>query len=446
MNKYDYNYYNYNNYNHIIHNMSLISIPNISSLLYPRVKIASAGHYIIFADDVASGRPCKKIEKKIARKVLPYYANTHSNAYCGILMKKMIQETREYLCRVLNVPASHKILFTGNGCTGAVNHLINSIDYSQYAMCNIYITAYEHYSNYLPWVELAKKTKGMQVIVFEKEIHLNNSVSCLNIISVSACSNVTGQLTDIAYLQNIRQQYRNTYLFLDMAASAPYVKIDISAMGADAVFISPHKFLGGPGTSGMLIADEKLFTSSHPYCPGGGCVINANSKKIIYENSLERKEVGGTPNIIGIIKTQYVFKLKEKLMPIIEHNEQLLVRIVYTKFAEFVHKYNIVIIGGTFYNNRLPIVSFSIPGAHYNLIVALLNDNYGVQSRGGINCCGLLAEKIGISGWCRLSFNYLMSISDVNYVLNAVEEIINTWPSFVGKYDYSPEKNLFMLK
>ena len=424
--------------------MNLKPIPNIKSLLYPAPIIA--GHRIIFADDVASGRPCKKIEKKIGREVLPYYANTHSNAYCGILMKKMIQETRDYLYKVLNIPSSHKILFTGNGCTGAVNHLINSIDYSRYMSCNIYITAYEHYSNYLPWVELAKRNKGMQVIVFDNELHLSNMASCLNIISVSACSNVTGKIVNISRLNTIRQQYQNTYLFVDLAAGAPYLDINIKEMGADAVFISPHKFLGGPGTSGMLIADEKLFTSGHPYCPGGGCVVNANSKKIIYESALERKEVGGTPNIIGIIKIQYVFKLRSKLFNIIEHNEQIITRLVYTRFASYVQKYGIIVLDGTFWNDRLPIVSFSIPGAHYNLIVALLNDRYGVQSRGGINCCGLLAEKLGLAGWCRLSFNYLMPMEDINYVLDAINSIIQTWPNYLRDYDYSEEKNLFTLK
>lgn len=427
--------------------MSLIEIPDLKSLLYPAPKLEN-GKPIIFADDVASGRPCKKIEKKLAKNVLPYYANTHSNAYCGILMKKMIQDTRTYLAKILGIPVTHKILFTGNGCTGAINHLINSIDYSRYSMCNIYITAYEHYSNYLPWVELAKKTKNMQIIVFNEasDLRLNNAVSCLNIISMSACSNVTGRIFDINSINAIRNQYKNTYLFLDLAAGAPYININVTALQADAVFISPHKLLGGPGTSGMLIAHEKLFTTEHPYCPGGGCVINANSKKIVYENSLERKEVGGTPNIIGIIKIKYVFKLKEKIFDIIRHNEDIIAQIVYSRFADFTLKYGIIVLDGHSSQNRLPIVSFSIPGIHYNLVVAILNDKFSVQSRGGINCCGLLAEKLNMKGWCRISFNYLMTLDVINYILASVEEIINTWPTYIKLYNYSPEKNLFTLR
>lgn len=421
-------------------------IPKIKKLLYPAPKLKN-GYKIIFADDVASGRPCKKIEKKIAKRILPYYANTHSNAYCGILMKKLIQKTREYLQVILNIPKTHKILFTGNGCTGAINHLVNSIDYLRYDVCNIYITPYEHYSNYLPWVEIAKKYSHISIIIFSspEELHLNNMKSCLNIISITAASNVSGKITDINEIINIKNQFKNTFLFLDMACSAPYVNINIAKMQADAVFISPHKFLGGPGSSGILIANEQLFTTLHPYCPGGGCVKNANSKSIIYENTLEKKEVGGTPNIIGIIKIGYIFRLKEKLFPIIEHNEAYLTKYIYSRFYTYISKYGIVVID-PYEKSRLPIVAFSIPDVHYNYIVALLNDLFSIQSRGGINCCGLLAEKTGLKGWCRLSFNYLMSQETVDFILESVEYICINWRKYLDSYKYLEDQNLFIKK
>ena len=407
---------------------------------------------IIFADDIASGRPCKLIERMVENNILPYYANTHSNAYCGILMKKLIQETRDYIRMLFKLKSYHKILFTGNGCTGAINHLVNSINYLQWKTVNIFITKYEHYSNYLPWIEMAKQHTNINVIIYDHDtelLRMNSDINVRNIISITMCSNVTGKITDLSIIKKIRTISKNTYLFLDMACSAPYVSINMDDLGADAIFISPHKFLGGPSTAGLLIVDEKIFTSEHPYCPGGGCVKNATSEIIVYEDSLERKEVGGTPNIIGIIKIKYILELKSKLFDIISNNELIIASYVYARFALYMRKYKIIVIDGCSSDNRLPIVSFSISGVHYNYIVALLNDQFSIQSRGGINCCGLLGEyytkKYGITGWCRISFNYMMSADTINFILDAVEHVIINHSIYTTMYKYDAAKNLYML-
>jgi selenocysteine lyase/cysteine desulfurase len=285
---------------------------NNKKYLYKSPKIPDINKTIIFADDTASGRPSPYIENQIVKHILPYYSNTHSNAYCGILMKEYIQKTRDYIRTTFNLKKYHKILFSGNGCTGAINHLCNSINYKKYNKVYIYITKDEHYSNYLPWYEISRHYDNVQVSIIKKADDLKNMTTCpkcLNIISINGCSNVTGKIRNLKPFINIKNKFENSYLLVDMAACAPYIKLDVSNL--DGIYVSMHKFLGGVSTPGLLIVNEKIFNSDHPYCPGGGCVQKANTKEIIYETDLEKKESAGTPNIVGIIKIGYVLELKE---------------------------------------------------------------------------------------------------------------------------------------
>lgn len=418
-----------------------------TKLLY---KIENEKHKIIFADDTASGRPCKLIDKKIEKLILPYYSNTHSNAFCGILMKNLINDTRNYIRKEFNLKKHHKILFSGNGCTGAINHLVNSINYSAYSKVNIYITKYEHYSNQLPWFESAKNNYNTKVHIFEHatDIELNNDKNILNLISVNGCSNVNGCIYDLTELKKLRKNAANTYLLVDYACCAPYININMNDL--DGVYISMHKFLGGHGTPGLLIVHEKLFQKSKPYTCGGGCVKNANNTEIVYENDIEKRESAGTPNIVGIIKIMYILQLKKKLMPIITHNEHIITKYVYDRFNTFKRKYDIIIIDGFKCQDRLPIVSFAIKDVHYNYIVILLNDLFGIQSRGGQSCCGLLSQyikkKYNIDGWCRITFNYMMNEETINYILNSCEFIIINHKKYSDLYVYNKKDNLFNKK
>jgi|694.fasta_scaffold00943_39 selenocysteine lyase/cysteine desulfurase len=405
---------------------------------------------IIFADDTASGRPCKFIDKQITKMILPYYSNTHSNAFCGIYMKNLLNETRKYIRQEFNLKPFHKIFFSGNGCTGAINHLANSIDYKLYKKVNIYITKYEHYSNQLPWNEQANLYNNTKVIIFEdsNDIKLETGTDILNIFTINGCSNVTGCVYDLTNIKRLRKGKLNTYLLVDYACSAPYIKINLDDL--DGVYISMHKFLGGHSTPGLLIANEKLFQKKNPYTCGGGCVKKSNSTEIIYETDLEKKESAGTPNIVGIIKILYILKLKNKLMNTILHNEHIISEYVYERFKTFKHKYNIIVIGGTNCVQRLPIVSFAIYGAHYNFIVVLLNDLFGIQSRGGLSCCGLLSEyikeKYNIDGWCRITFNYMMDYKTIDYILNSVEFVIKNHKKYTNLYIYDKKDNLYIAK
>lgn len=443
-------------------------------LLYKPSKINNKN--IIYADYIASGQPSPFVENYLINEIYPYYANTHSNAHNGIYMKKLINETKQYIKSTLNLSDSYYILFTGNGTTGAINHLVNLIEYSKYNKVIIYLSLYEHYSNHLPWVELTKTNKNIIVEYIPMkddlidldslDVSLNNlykyvqnekaNNKTLVICSITACSNVTGLIMPVNKIKNILDKYENNqyfhkYFFSDYACSAPYVKIDGSLF--DSFFFSPHKFIGGIETPGVLIAKKCLFTKSKPFCAGGGCVIRANSTSIEYEDDIEKRESAGSPNIVGIIKIKKIFELKNQYQNIINNNEKILTKLIKQKIKEFSSKYPDFISVMNIDDIKLdylPIFSFHLKNVHYNFIVVLLNDLFGIQTRGGIACCGLLAEytekKYGYRCWCRVSFHWTMSKKTINYIFDSIEYVIKNANKHIDNYIYDKKQNLFFSK
>lgn len=454
-----------NKYNNITEEILYKLIYNSGYIKTPFVK----NKQIIYADYIASGKPSPIIEEYIQNEIYPVYSNTHSNAHNGILMKNIISDTKTYIRTLFNLTADYQILFTGNGTTGAINHLINCIDYSLYDEIYIYLSLYEHYSNHIPWVELNHHKKNIIYIPFIVDtgiidldffrsslnnIHRNLTKSTLIICSISACSNINGMINPTTEINQILNELKSNeklvkYFFSDYACSAPYVIIDGSIY--DALFFSPHKFIGGISTPGILIAKSCLFNRSKPYCTGGGCVKKGSSTTIEYDNNIEKKESAGTPNIIGIIKIKKILELKEKYQSLITHNEELLYELIKEKIASYDIRYkNFKSILYTDDNKHLPILSFSIDGLHYNFIVGLFNDKFGIQTRGGIGCCGLLAEHMdnvyNIKGWCRISFHWLMDSKTIIYIFNALEFIIENGYKYQKYYNYDAEQNLYHIK
>lgn len=429
---------------------------------------------ITYADYIASGLASPIIEKWIEKRIYPYYSNTHSNAHNGQMMKNLINQTKSYIREQFNIDMNYQILFPGSGTTAAINHLTNSINWTLYEKVKIYLTLYEHYSNHLPWVEIHNIHSHVDInyIPFEQNtsnsgiIDLNwlkNSIQTdyiksnenigktLIICSITACSNINGiinPLTDIKQILNMfgSNDKFHSYLFADFACSAPYVQIDGNLF--DAFFFSPHKFIGGIETPGVLIGKSCLFEKTKPFCSGGGCVKKATSKKIIYETDIERRESAGTPNIIGIIKLKKILELKAKMYSTIKINEHILCKLIKEKIIEFESKYSTFrsILYADNYEH-LPILSFNLSNLHYNLIVVLFNDLFGIQTRGGIGCCGLLAEYMEniyeIKGWCRISFHWLMNIHTVLNIFKALEFIIQNSHKYVKLYKYDSSLNLF---
>lgn len=430
------------------------------SLTYSRPIIDTpyGNKKIIFADNAASGRPCPIIDEKLRRDVLPFYSNTHSNAHCGIKMKNMVGNAKLKIRNKFNLSENHKIIFKGNGATSAINHLVNCINYKNYENVYIFISQLEHHSNFLPWLELSNKISNITIIYipikdweidynyFEEKLKDISKKNNLIITSVSGASNVTGIKTNIELLKKLKTKYLFK-LMIDYACAAPYVNIDGNNL--DAIFISMHKFLGGPTSPGILIAKDELFQNKNPINPGGGCVSIANQNNVEYSKDIEKRESAGSPNVLGIIRIGYVLSLKSKLWDKIIKRESLISELIHKKFYQMEKKYsNLKVIGNNKYiSKRLPIVSFGITNIHYNLVVKLLNDLYGIQTRGGVSCCGILGEyvknELKINGWCRITFSWLLTNEEIKTIIKAVKYLCLYGEDYKNKYKYDNDNNLF---
>ncbi|MEZ5271461.1 MAG: aminotransferase class V-fold PLP-dependent enzyme [Ilumatobacteraceae bacterium] len=224
----------------------------------------------------------------------------------------------------------------------------------------------------------------------------------LKIGSFSAASNVTGIVSNTCAIAHLLHTH-GALSFWDFAAAAPYVQIemfpqcDVHPLAyKDAVFLSPHKFVGGPGTPGVLIARRELLHNRVPDVVGGGTVAYVNPTEHVYLADPVHREEGGTPAIIESIRAGLVFQLKEAVgVPpsastrrptgvgaIEQWSANPAIDVLGNKDAE-----------------RLSIVSFVVrrPGGkylHHNYVVALLSDLFGIQSRGGCSCAGPYGHRL----------------------------------------------------
>jgi selenocysteine lyase/cysteine desulfurase len=427
---------------------------------------------VTYADYTASGRSLSFIEDYIRRAVLPLYANTHTETSgTGFQTTKFREEAREIIRGAVGGSQEHAVIFAGSGSTGAIDRLIGILGLrvpapleDRYALSAaippderpvVFVGPYEHHSNELPWresiadvVEIREDADGhIDLSHLEEELE-RSAQHPLRIGSFSAASNVTGIVSDTEAIATVLHRH-GALAFFDFAAAAPYLKIDMQTpadgnMGyKDAVFISPHKFIGGPGTPGVLVVRRRLLGNRVPAIPGGGTVRYVSESEHLYLADPEHREEGGTPAIVESIRAGLVFLLKE----------QVGVREIRKREDEFIRRAiafwsttaNISILGNPA-AERLSIVSFVVRhGAqylHHNFVVAVLNDLLGIQSRGGCSCAGpyghrllgidhetshrfeeqILAGCEGIKpGWVRVNFNYFISEEEFIYLLGGVQ-------------------------
>lgn len=442
---------------------------------------------VVYADSTASGMIYKPIMNYLSENVYPFYSNTHSNAVCGRYMAELVEYAKKMIRAHYNCDEeSDQILFTGNGCTGAILHLIHALDLKSVhsggppkaanagpGSVVVFVSITEHHSNYLPWRHLGFP---MELVPVNENGQLDDTFIIMRmreyrskgykiIASFSGASNVSGILEDWSKISKIVHLYDGIVLW-DMAACAPYVRINMHQNDAagdymDAIFASPHKFLGGPGCPGLLIAHKKLFVNKVPYCPGGGTVRFVCKKYQVYNPNIEIKETGGTPNILGCIQIGKVFELKNHIQEYIDMKEQTIFKYCYSVLKTIP---NLVLIRPDNANvHSLPIFSFIIKNYHCNLVVSLLNDLFGIQSRGGVSCCSVFAQNIlhltesdqetiyksiehgdGVPtnyGWCRVSFHFLMTREEINYILESIFCVSKYISKLQKYYVYDPAKN-----
>jgi selenocysteine lyase/cysteine desulfurase len=443
---------------------------------------------IIYADWIASGRLYEPIERQLLEQFYPLVGNTHSeSSVTGTSMTHAYHTAHKIIKQHCNAGPDDVIITAGSGMTALVNkfqrilgikvceQLKNYTTLPDQLRPVVFITHMEHHSNHTSWLEtiaevvvLPPNEEGLvEPAYLEEEIKKYKNRSLL-IGSFTACSNVTGIETPYFELAEIMHR-NNGYCFVDFACSAPYVKIDMHPENPlqklDAIFFSPHKFLGGPGTPGVLIFDSKLYHNEVPDHPGGGTVDWTNpwgQHKFI--SNIETREDGGTPPFLQTIKAALCIKLKEEMG--IEKMRQREQEIVDISFNELRKIPGLLLLADNI-SHRLAGISFYIVNLHYNLVVKLLNDRYGIQARGGCSCAGtyghyLLHVNPGQSkkitdminhgdlsekpGWVRVSFHPTSTNEEVHLFSAALKEIVENIEEWKKDYYYSSTNNEFFHK
>ena len=457
---------------------------------------------VTYADYTASGRSLTFIEDYLRESVLPLYANTHTESSgTGLQTTRFREDARRIIREAVGGSDEHAVIFTGSGSTAAVDKLVNVLNLrlpadldDRYHLSShipaaerpvVFIGPYEHHSNELPWresiadlVTIHEDADGrIDLAQLEGEL-VRYADRPLRIGSFSAASNVTGILSDTRAVSVLLHRHGALSLW-DFAAAAPYVAIEMAPHRAapdgdiseaqldekDAVFISVHKLIGGPGTPGVLVARRDLFQNRVPTVVGGGTVAYVNTDSHRYLADPEHREEAGTPDIIGSIRAGLVFQLKEQVGE----------AAIASRESSFIHRAierwgqvpGIGILGDR-HARRLSIVSFTVRHSgrylHHNLVVALLNDLFGIQSRGGCSCAGPYGHRLlgidlatshrfeqeillgceGIKpGWVRVNFNYFISETVFQYILDAVELVATDGWRLLPQYRLEPSTGLW---
>lgn len=451
---------------------------------------------VTYADYTASGRSLTFLEDYIRHEVIPRYANTHTEASgTGLQTTRLREEARGIIRDAVGGDEDTVVIFCGSGSTAAIDKLVGILGLripcqledrhhlSEHIPADqrpvVFIGPFEHHSNELPWREsiadvitIPESPDGhidQARLREELERHADRP---LKIGSFSAASNVTGIQSDTFGLAALLHEYGALSLW-DFAACAPYLEIEMYPPAEvspnaykDAVFLSPHKFIGGPGTPGVLIVRRQLLTNRVPDVPGGGTVMYVNPTEHVYLADPAHREEGGTPAIIESIRAGLVFQLKQAVgVETIEaHERELLRRAVDAWTAE-----PTIQILGNIEATRLSIVSFVVRAPsgrhlHHNFVVALLNDLFGIQTRGGCSCAGPYGHRLlgidlahshayerqiaagceGIKpGWVRVNFNYFVDDAVADYLIEAVRMVARDGWRLLGDYRFDPLTGLW---
>jgi selenocysteine lyase/cysteine desulfurase len=452
---------------------------------------------VTYADYTASGRSLAFIEDYIRDAVLPLYANTHTESSgTGLQTTRFREEARRIIRDAVGGAPEHAVIFCGSGSTAAVNRLVEVLNLrlpadldDRYDLRSlippaerpvVFIGPYEHHSNELPWREsiadviVIPEDHDGRIDLERLEVELvAHAHRPLRIGSFSAASNVTGIISDTRAISVLLHRH-GALSFYDFAAAAPYVEVEMTPHRPgpeadldykDAIFLSPHKLIGGPGTPGVLVARRELFRNRVPSMPGGGTVAYVNPLEHRYLTDIEHREEGGTPAIVESIRAGLVFGLKEAVgVEAIRAREESFIR---RAIARWRAEPGIEILGNPDLD-RLSIVSFVVRHEgrylHHNFVVALLNDLFGIQSRGGCSCAGPYGHRLlgidletshefereiargceGIKpGWVRVNFNYFISEAVFAFILDAVELVAREGWRLLPHYRFELESGMW---
>lgn len=449
---------------------------------------SSVNRDILYADWTASGRLYRPIEEFIINELGPYVANTHTETtLTGTTMTEAYHDAQQIIKRHVNARDSDVLIAAGSGMTLVINKFQRMLglrvpekwrerlQIAEHEKPLVLVTHMEHHSNQTTWHEcevtleiVHSDDNGRPDLSHMRELLEQYQDRPIKIGSFTACSNVTGITTPYHKMAQIMHEY-DGLCFVDFAASAPYVDIDMHpenpAQKLDAIFMSPHKFLGGPGSSGILIFDDDLYDCKVPDQPGGGTVSWTNpwGEHRFFDN-IEAREDGGTPAFLQTIKAALSIKLKDAMqVEKIKQREEQLVKIL----LEGLRQHPDIRILEDQQNDRLCIVSFYVLGIHHNLLVRLLNDLFGVQSRGGCSCAGTYGHLLlGVEqiqshditnridqgdltdkpGWVRVSLHPTNTDDEAKYLVDSIKQVIENAEPWSEDYDFDQSSGEFRPK
>ncbi|CAI2936450.1 aminotransferase class V-fold PLP-dependent enzyme [Aminobacter niigataensis] len=433
---------------------------------------------LVYADYVASGRALMQIERFILEEVLPFYANSHTEAsYCGGFMTRLRREARAAIATCCGATRDHAVIFAGSGATAGLNRLVKLLGVTDAVAAGkrvrVIIGPYEHHSNILPWresgaemVEIAEcAAGGPDLAVLDAALSVPAD---LTVCAFSAASNVTGIVTDVATVTR-RIKAAGAKAVWDYAGAGPYLPIAMTPaedVEIDALVVSPHKFIGGPGASGVLIVRRDAVVTTKPSWPGGGTVKFVSPTGHDYSDNIEAREEAGTPNVVGDIRAALAFLVKDALgADAMQARNAELTRRAMAAWRG-VDRLELL---GSLDAQRLPIFSFRVRDGkgghvHQQLVTRMLSDRFGIQARGGCACAGPYVHRLlGIGeeeseqmraairageemkkpGFIRLNFSVLLSEEKVKFILDSVARIAADAAQYVPQYDFDSSRAIF---
>jgi selenocysteine lyase/cysteine desulfurase len=452
---------------------------------------------MVYCDYTASGR-CLRFVEAYLQSLQRVYANTHTeDDITGRSMSQLLHEAEEAIKESVNAGPQGKIIACGTGATGAIDklqqiigvtlppatrrNLGNMLDDArlQETQPVVFIGPYEHHSNELSWrqslattVQVRLDATGHVDLAHLEELLQDPRYQDRKLIgSFSAASNVTGIRSDVRKITNLLHRYGAIACF-DYAACAPYVDIDMNPEpesagedpSIDAIFVSPHKFLGGPGSSGVLVFNERIYDRNlPPSVSAGGTVDYVGMTGQDFITRIEEREKAGTPGVLQTLKAGLVFQIKDMVGVDVIHKREL--EFTDRALRSWAENDNIEVLGNPDPGSRVGIISFNIRGAsgkylHHKFLTVLLNDLFGIQSRAGCSCAGPYGHRLldiddetseryrsavqegycGLKpGWCRVGLHWVMDDADANYVIDAVHFLAREGHVFLNLYDFNLE-------
>lgn len=442
---------------------------------------------LIYTDWTASGRLYRPIERVFLEEISPFVGNTHTETtITGSLMTQAYHEAKEIIKNHVGAKETDILVTAGSGMTGAINKLqrilgfkihekwIGGIKIKEASRPVVFVSHMEHHSNHTSWLEtiadveiIKPNDQGLIDLNHLQKLCDQYKTRKTKIASVIACSNVTGIETPYHQIAKIMHEH-DGLCFVDFACSGPYVDINMHPKDPmetlDAIFLSPHKFLGGPGTPGVVVFQEYLYNNNIPDNPGGGTVCWTDPwGDHHYVEKIEDREDGGTPAFLQTIKAAMAVRLKEKMgTENIRAREEELLEIIWNRL----HPIPNLHVLASQHKKRLGVVSFYIDDLHFNLVARILNDRFGIQVRGGCSCAGTYGhfllnideetsgdykkkvlsgdDWLDKPGWVRLSIHPTMTNKEIHFCLDAIEQLCDNHETWSKDYMYVQKENEYV--